>query len=78
MKIINRVSISRVENAATDKKGNFMIMSRTGIFFYDPFQKPVKEKRQAAPIFHSSINTKSLISYRTAGAITGSQPIKKD
>lgn len=43
------VSISRVENAATDKKGNFMIMSRTGIFFYDAVSKTCKRKTSKSP-----------------------------
>jgi signal transduction histidine kinase/ligand-binding sensor domain-containing protein len=29
------VSLSRVENIAVDKRGNFMILSKTGIFFFD-------------------------------------------
>ncbi|MGZ8538513.1 MAG: ligand-binding sensor domain-containing protein, partial [Flavisolibacter sp.] len=43
------VSISRVENAATDKKGNFMIMSRTGIFFFDPVSKTCQRKTSKSP-----------------------------
>lgn len=47
----NRVSITRVENAAADKKGNFMIMSRTGIFFYDTIAKNCKRKTAGSPDF---------------------------
>jgi signal transduction histidine kinase/streptogramin lyase len=45
------VSITRVENAAADKKGNVMIMSRTGIFFYDPIAKSCKRKIFGGPDF---------------------------
>ena len=45
------VSITRVENAAADKKGNFMIMSRTGIFFYDTVTKQCKRKTAGSPDF---------------------------
>jgi len=47
----NPVSITRVENAATDKQGNFMIMSRTGVFFYDPGTKTCKRKTTRSPDF---------------------------
>ncbi len=38
------ISVSRVENALRDRAGNFMIMSRRGIFFYDPLTKSCKRK----------------------------------
>ena len=47
----NPVSITRVENASADKNGNFMIMSRTGIFFYDPVTKNCKRKTAGSPDF---------------------------
>jgi ligand-binding sensor domain-containing protein len=45
------ISISRVENTTVDKKGNYMIMSRTGIFFYDPVTKSCKRKTATSPDF---------------------------
>ncbi|HEX5171735.1 MAG TPA: two-component regulator propeller domain-containing protein [Cyclobacteriaceae bacterium] len=47
------ISLSRVENVAADKKGNFMIMSSTGIFFYDDVSKSCKRKTPASPDFSS-------------------------
>jgi signal transduction histidine kinase len=44
-----RVFISRVENTGADKKGNFFITSRTGIFFYDPVSKSCKRKTTSTP-----------------------------
>jgi len=49
----NPISITRVENVAADKKGNFMIMSRTGIFFYDTTSKSCKRKTAGSPDFSS-------------------------
>ena len=43
------VSLSRVENTATDKRGNFMILSKTGIFFFDPVTKTCRRKTASAP-----------------------------
>lgn len=51
-----QVSIARVENAVTDKKGNFMIMSKTGIFFYDPATKSCKRKTATSPDFSPFYN----------------------
>jgi len=45
------ISISRVENVAADKKGNFMIMSRSGIFFYDTSTNSCKRKTPGSPDF---------------------------
>ena len=45
------VSISRIENTAGDRAGNFMVMSRTGIFFYDPETKSCKRKTKTSPDF---------------------------
>lgn len=45
------VSISRVENAYTDKKGNHMIMSKSGIFFFDPVTRTCRRKTAASPDF---------------------------
>ena len=45
------VSIARVENAYTDKKGNHMIMSKTGVFFFDPATRTCKRKIPAGPDF---------------------------
>ena len=47
----NPVSISRIENTASDSKGNFMVMSRTGIFFYDPLTKSCRRKTKDSPDF---------------------------
>ena len=47
----HRVSISRVENTATDSKGNFMLMSRTGVSFYDPTTKSCRRKTAVSPDF---------------------------
>ncbi len=47
----NPVSISRIENTASDSKGNFMVMSRTGIFFYDPLTKSCRRKTKGSPDF---------------------------
>lgn len=47
----NPVSITRVENAAADRNRNFMIMSRTGIFFYDPIAKICRRKTSSSPDF---------------------------
>jgi signal transduction histidine kinase/ligand-binding sensor domain-containing protein len=49
----NPISITRVENVAQDKKGNFMVMSRTGIFFYDETSKSCKRKTKGSPDFSS-------------------------
>jgi ligand-binding sensor domain-containing protein len=43
------VTLSRVENAAADAKGNFMILSKTGIFFYDPATKSCRRKTATSP-----------------------------
>ncbi|HYF31272.1 MAG TPA: two-component regulator propeller domain-containing protein [Chitinophagaceae bacterium] len=43
--------ISRVENAYTDRKGNHMIMSKTGVFFYDPITRTCNRKTPAGPDF---------------------------
>jgi signal transduction histidine kinase/sugar lactone lactonase YvrE len=43
------VTLSRVENAAADNKGNFMILSKTGIFFYDPATKTCRRKTANSP-----------------------------
>ncbi len=48
-----KVNISRVENTAVDRKGNYMIMSRTGIFFYDTVAKACKRKTTDSPDFKS-------------------------
>ncbi len=45
------VSIARVENAYTDKKGNHMIMSKTGVFFFDPATRTCKRKIPGGPDF---------------------------
>lgn len=45
----NRISINRIENTSADKRGNFMIMSSTGIFFYDPATKSCKRKTTNSP-----------------------------
>ena len=43
--------IARVENTAADRKGNFMIMCKTGVFFYDPLTKTCKRKTTTSPDF---------------------------
>ena len=43
--------IARVENAAADRKGNFMILCKTGVFFYDPLTKTCKRKTDTSPDF---------------------------
>ena len=45
----NPVSTSRVENVASDNSGNFMVMSSTGIFFYDPVAKACRRKTATSP-----------------------------
>ena len=45
------ISISRVENISTDKKGNFMVMTKTGVFFFDPRTKSCKRKTETSPDF---------------------------
>jgi signal transduction histidine kinase/streptogramin lyase len=50
------VAISRVENVASDKMGNFMIMSRRGIFFYDSLSKSCRRKTANSPDFSSFKN----------------------
>ena len=45
----NAVSIARIENTAADNKGNFMVMSSTGIFFYDPITKSCRRKTKGSP-----------------------------
>ena len=45
------VSISRVENTAVDRNGNYMIMSKTGIFFFDPGTRTCKRKTESSPDF---------------------------
>ena len=45
------VTINRIENTTTDKRGNFMIMSSTGIYFYDPITKSCKRKTATSPDF---------------------------
>lgn len=45
------VSISRVENTYTDKLGNHMILSKTGVFFFDPATKTCKRKTPSSPDF---------------------------
>ena len=47
----NRVSLSRVENVSIDKKRNVMIMSRTGVFFYDRITKTCRRKTAGSPDF---------------------------
>lgn len=47
------VSVTRVENVAADREGNFMIMSRSGIFFYDTLSKSCKRKTDSSPDFSS-------------------------
>jgi signal transduction histidine kinase/ligand-binding sensor domain-containing protein len=42
-------TISRVENAAGDQQGNFMIMTRTGVFFYDPATKTCRRETATSP-----------------------------
>jgi signal transduction histidine kinase/ligand-binding sensor domain-containing protein len=46
-----RVSVSRVENVASDKSGNFMIMSRSGVFFYNPETRRCERQTQGSPDF---------------------------
>lgn len=46
-----RTSVSRVENTAADKKGNIMVMSRSGIFFYDAGTKTCRRKTAGSPDF---------------------------
>ena len=45
------VSLSRVENLCTDRKGNYMIMSKTGIFFFDVPTRSCKRKTNTSPDF---------------------------
>lgn len=45
----NQVTITRVENTCSDKKGNYMIMSKTGIFFFDPETKSCRRKTKTSP-----------------------------
>ena len=52
----NLIEISRVENLASDRRGNFMIMSRTGIFFYDSLSKKCRRKISTSPDFSSFNN----------------------
>ncbi len=44
-------SITRVENVAADREGNFMIMSRSGIFFYDTLTRSCKRRTANSPDF---------------------------
>jgi signal transduction histidine kinase/ligand-binding sensor domain-containing protein len=41
----------RIENICTDKNGNFMVMSRTGVFIYDAPSKTCKRKAVNSPDF---------------------------
>lgn len=43
------VNLSRVENTTADQKGNFMILSKTGIFFYDRATKTCRRKTATSP-----------------------------
>jgi signal transduction histidine kinase/streptogramin lyase len=43
------VSLSRVENTAADNKGNFMVLSKNGIFFFDPATKTCRRKTATSP-----------------------------
>jgi signal transduction histidine kinase len=45
------VTLSRVENAGADNKGNFMIMSKTGIFFFDAASRTCRRKTATSPDF---------------------------
>lgn len=42
-------ALSRVENAYSDKQGNHMIMSKTGVFFFDPSTRTCKRKTATSP-----------------------------
>lgn len=46
-----QVPISRVENAVSDRNGNFMVMSRSGIFFYDPESGTCRRRTRTSPDF---------------------------
>ena len=52
----NPISINRVENTAADKIGNVMIMSSTGVFFYDSTSRSCKRKTATSPDFSSFNN----------------------
>src|SRR5690606_28507155 len=45
------VSISRVENVASDRAGNFMIMSRSGVFFYNTKTRQCERQTPGGPDF---------------------------
>jgi len=45
------VEISRVENTAKDNKGNSMIMSKTGVFFFDSLSRTCKRSTSTSPDF---------------------------
>lgn len=49
------VSISRVENVATDRAGNVMIMSRAGVFFYNPKTRQCERRVPGTPDFSAFI-----------------------
>jgi signal transduction histidine kinase/ligand-binding sensor domain-containing protein len=41
--------VSRVENVAGDRQGNYMIMSRSGVYFFDPLTYTCKRKTPSSP-----------------------------
>ncbi len=43
------VFITRVENTGMDRAGNYMLTSKTGIFFYDPVSRSCKRKTDTSP-----------------------------
>ena len=45
----NQVMITRVENTCSDRKGNYMIMSKTGVFFFDTLTRTCKRKITHSP-----------------------------
>lgn len=49
-------ALSRVENTSKDRRGNFMIMSKTGVFFYDPSSRSCKRNTTNSPDFSPFYN----------------------
>lgn len=45
----NQATITRVENTCSDRKGNYMIMSKTGVFFFDPETRTCRRKTRSSP-----------------------------
>jgi signal transduction histidine kinase/ligand-binding sensor domain-containing protein len=45
----SRTTVSRVENLASDRKGNLMVMTRSGIFFFDRATQSCKRKTSTSP-----------------------------